>query len=192
MACWTDMYGWVKTNYPEASPDDVARHAVAGLHQIIASLGGLRQYHTATGNRFTLPIPEGFMITQVYAVTADECCLPYCRECAPNCRPCFDADNGVVELHNYRRPPDVVKVEYGIQLAANAVACDVDDSLFAKFAPAMAEWVKAQLAVGRDHRSARRMSADNMILFGHMVNQFKREMSRRGYNRQVEFKGTFI
>lgn len=194
MACWEDILGWVKATYPDAEPDTVARHAVSGMHQILTQMGGARQWHsfTATSPQFSLPVPDGFRVLQVYSVTVGGCCLESIQDCGRTCRPYFDADEGVVELFNVHTLPTDVRVEYGLQLVANAVSCEVDTALFGKFAPALSEWVMSRLSEGRSHRSARTLSRDHLIAFTVMVNQLKQEQSRRGVNRQFQFKGTYV
>lgn len=197
MACWTQFKSWVEANFPEAEPQDVARHAVTGMLDALSQLGGDRRYYTAQhqGSVINLPIASGLRITQVYSVRYDGCCIPYKMLCKRNssCAPYFDAnDQGVVELYNVGTTLSTVEIEYGVTLLANAINCELDDELFARYAPAVSEWIKANLAAGRSHRSARRMSQDHLVLYTRALGVLRRDITRDHTNRQFAFEGTYI
>lgn len=197
MACWTQFKSWVEANFPEAEPQDVARHAVTGMLDALSQLGGDRRYYTSDqqGAVINLPLTPGLRITQVYAVEWNGCCIPYKKLCTrrQSCIPYFDAnDEGVVELYNVGSQLAPVAIEYGVTLIANAIECELDDKLFARYAPAVSEWIKANLAAGRSHRSARRMSQDHLILYTRALGVLRRDITRDHTNRQFAFEGTYI
>ena len=194
MACWADLFGWVRPQFPDANSDDVARLAVQAMHLIVTKLGGIRQWETkrCTSDMLSVAIPEGFRITEVYNVTVDKKCLALNRGCRPCSRTAsWDASGSTVQLYNVNLSlaPETV-IEYGIQLAAGDIGCDIDEVLFNKFAPVIAEFCLSRLqATVTTNRSMHRISQDYYANFGMMVNDLKREQSRASEARTFQFGG---
>jgi len=194
MACWSDIYGWIRPQFPDANSDDVARLAVQGLYIIAVKLGGIRQFEikTVTSDMVSVAVPEGFRVTQVYGVTLAGVCIPQNRGCKPCSRaPSWDADGSTVKLYNVDLgyAPEM-EIEYGIQLAAGDISCNIDQEMFNKYAPAITEFCLSRLqSTVTTNRTMHRVAQDYSATFAMMVNDLKRDQSRRGTARPFTFGG---